>query len=72
MKKELENMCQSGGKHLLIDEGKPVEKRNCPIEKVGECLKCKPFCNITSGFSVAGAFSDGKLSLLMKKRMTYM
>ena len=63
MQKELENMCQSGGKHLLIDEGKPVEKRNCPIEKVGECLKCKPFCNITSGFSVAGAFSDGKLSL---------
>ena len=48
---------------LLIDEGKPVEKRNCPIEKVGECLKCKPFCNITSGFSGAGAFSDGKLSL---------
>ena len=48
---------------MLIDEGKPVEKRNCPIEKVGECLKCKPFCNITSGFSGAGAFSDGKLSL---------
>ena len=48
---------------LLIDEGKPVEKRNCPIEKVGECLKCKPFCNITSGFSGAGAFSDGKHSL---------
>lgn len=48
---------------LLIDEGKPVEKRDCPIEKVGECLKCKPFCNITSGFSGAGAFSDGKLSL---------
>ena len=28
-----------------------------------ECMKCKPFCNITSGFSGAGAFSDGKLSL---------
>ena len=48
---------------LLIDEGKPVEKRYCPVEKVGKCLKCKPFCNITSGFSGAGAFSDGKLSL---------
>ena len=52
---------------LLIDEGKPVEKRYCPVEKVGKCLKCKPFCNITSGFSGAGAFSDGKLSLYNKE-----
>ena len=51
---------------LLIDEGKPVEKRNCPIEKLGKCVKCKPYCNITSGFSGAGAFSDGKLSLYDK------
>ncbi len=48
---------------LLIEEGKRVENRTCPIEKAGKCLKCKPFCNITSGFSGAGAFSDGKLSL---------
>ena len=48
---------------LLIEEGKRVEKRNCPIEKIGKCVKCKPVCNITSGFSGAGAFSDGKLSL---------
>ena len=52
---------------LLIDEGKPVERRYCPVEKAGECLKCKPFCNITSGFSGAGAFSDGKLSLYNKE-----
>lgn len=50
-------------KILLIDQGKRVEDRNCPIEKIGKCVKCKPFCNITSGFSGAGAFSDGKLSL---------
>ena len=48
---------------LLIEEGKKVENRKCPIEKTGKCVKCKPFCNITSGFSGAGAFSDGKLSL---------
>ena len=48
---------------LLIDQGKKVEERNCPLEKVGKCVKCKPFCSITSGFSGAGAFSDGKLSL---------
>ena len=48
---------------LLIDEGKRVHDRNCPIEKTGKCVKCKPFCSITCGFSGAGAFSDGKLSL---------
>ncbi len=48
---------------LLIDQGKRVEDRDCPLEKIGKCVKCKPFCNITSGFSGAGAFSDGKLSL---------
>lgn len=50
-------------KVLLIEQGKRVENRVCPIEKTGKCTKCKPFCNITSGFSGAGAFSDGKLSL---------
>lgn len=54
-------------KILLIDQGKRVEDRNCPIEKIGQCVKCKPFCNITSGFSGAGAFSDGKLSLYNKE-----
>ena len=53
----------SNKKILLIEQGKKVEKRNCPIEKTGKCTKCKPFCSITSGFSGAGAFSDGKLSL---------
>jgi len=53
----------SNKKILLIDQGRRVENRNCPIESIGKCVKCKPFCNITSGFSGAGAFSDGKLSL---------
>ena len=48
---------------LLIEEGKNIKDRVCPIEKIGKCIKCQPFCNITSGFSGAGAFSDGKLSL---------
>lgn len=54
------------GKHqniLLIEQGKRVEQRICPIEKTGKCVKCKPLCHITCGFSGAGAFSDGKLSL---------
>ncbi len=48
---------------LLIDQGRPVEKRMCPVTRGGKCVKCKPFCHITNGFSGAGAFSDGKLSL---------
>lgn len=50
-------------KILLIEQGKKVEERYCPIEKLGKCTKCKPMCHITGGFSGAGAFSDGKLSL---------
>lgn len=52
---------------LLIEQGKRVENRVCPISKTGKCVKCKPYCNITSGFSGAGAFSDGKLSLYNPK-----
>lgn len=48
---------------LLIDQGRAVEKRACPVAHGEKCVKCKPFCHITNGFSGAGAFSDGKLSL---------
>ena len=58
---------KSNKKILMIDQGKRVENRSCPIEKTGKCIKCKPFCSITNGFSGAGAFSDGKLSLYNKE-----
>ena len=48
---------------LLVDKGQPVERRCCPKQQAGRCLSCKPYCHITTGFSGAGAFSDGKLSL---------
>lgn len=47
---------------LLIEQGHSIEKRCCPIAQTGKCMKCKPFCNITCGFSGAGAFSDGKVN----------
>ena len=47
----------------IVEEGRLIEHRACPKNKTKECIHCKPFCNITSGFSGAGAFSDGKLSL---------
>ncbi|MCQ2771905.1 MAG: FAD-dependent oxidoreductase [Bacilli bacterium] len=46
----------------LIEKGHSVETRVCPKNKTGKCIHCNP-CNITTGFSGAGAFSDGKLSL---------
>jgi len=48
---------------LLLDQGRDVKSRICPVAIGGKCVKCKPFCHITNGFSGAGAFSDGKLSL---------
>ena len=50
-------------KILMIEKGRSIEKRSCPKNKTKECVNCKPYCNITTGFSGAGAFSDGKLSL---------
>lgn len=50
-------------KILIIEKGRAVEKRVCPKSKTKQCVNCKPYCNITTGFSGAGAFSDGKLSL---------
>ncbi|MBR5485570.1 MAG: FAD-binding protein [Oscillospiraceae bacterium] len=50
-------------KIVIIEKGKAVENRRCPKITTKKCVNCKPFCNITTGFSGAGAFSDGKLSL---------
>jgi len=47
----------------IIEKGAPIEKRLCPKDKTRQCINCQPFCHITTGFSGAGAFSDGKLSL---------
>ena len=54
------------GKNLRVaiaEKGSAIERRNCPKSKTEACVNCKPYCHITTGFSGAGAFSDGKLSL---------
>ena len=50
-------------KIVLIEKGRAVEDRRCPKATTGRCMNCRPYCHITTGFSGAGAFSDGKLSL---------
>lgn len=47
---------------LIIDKGKTLSQRKCPARSLGKCVDCEP-CGITFGWSGAGAFSDGKLSL---------
>ena len=47
---------------LVIDKGREIKKRTCVARKTGKCINCQP-CAIVSGWSGAGAFSDGKLSL---------
>jgi len=47
---------------LLIEKGHSIERRKCPKRKTGVCAKCSP-CNITTGFSGGGSFSDGKLTI---------
>lgn len=49
-------------KVLMIEKGRPIEKRVCPKRTTKTCVGCQP-CSITTGFAGAGAFSDGKLSL---------
>ena len=48
---------------VIVEKGKPIDKRSCPKAVTRKCVNCRPYCNITAGFSGAGAFSDGKLSL---------
>ncbi|MBQ9058725.1 MAG: FAD-binding protein [Atopobiaceae bacterium] len=56
-------IAQGDTRHItLVEKGLPIEKRSCPKLKTNVCVYCQP-CRITTGFSGAGAFSDGKLSL---------
>ncbi|MBQ3183481.1 MAG: FAD-dependent oxidoreductase, partial [Clostridia bacterium] len=58
-------MLRRGSKRkiLIVEKGRAIENRHCPKSKTKKCVNCKPYCHITTGFSGAGAFSDGKLSL---------
>lgn len=60
----LEMIRKGTKKHItIIEKGQSVENRRCPKKTTHKCMNCKPYCHITTGFSGAGAFSDGKLSL---------
>ncbi len=52
-----------GAKVLVIDQGRDIYGRSCPIvsKKAKSCTDCK-ICHTMCGFGGAGAFSDGKFN----------
>lgn len=59
-------------KVLLLDRGKNIYERKCPVleHKIEKCpinqkgfRECYPACSITNGFGGAGAYSDGKFNI---------
>ena len=60
-------------KILLIDRGRNIYDRKCPVleHKIDKCpvnqsigyQSCYPACSITCGFGGAGAYSDGKFNI---------
>jgi uncharacterized FAD-dependent dehydrogenase len=57
-------LCQTAGlKVLLVEKGRDIDSRRCPLPNSGgNCPSCSP-CHLVSGWGGAGAFSDGKLTL---------
>lgn len=50
-------------KVLIVEKGKDINKRRCPLlTGADSCMSCKE-CAIVSGWGGAGAYSDGKLNL---------
>ncbi len=47
---------------LVIEQGKDVSRRICPMNKLGRCTHCD-FCQVMCGVGGAGTFSDGTLNL---------
>ncbi|MDO8567571.1 MAG: FAD-dependent oxidoreductase [Dehalococcoidales bacterium] len=59
----LELVQKEGLDILLIEKGKDIVRRKCPVRDTsGSCITCTP-CNLVCGLGGAGAFSDGKLVL---------
>ncbi|HXZ29738.1 MAG TPA: FAD-dependent monooxygenase, partial [Dehalococcoidia bacterium] len=56
-------LCNAGLDTVLLDKGREIDARVCPVQNRSVCCAlCSP-CHLVSGFGGAGAFSDGKLTL---------
>lgn len=55
-------LSKRGREVLVLDQGRDIEDRSCPMKNSGHCLHCEP-CQIMCGIGGAGAYSDGLLNL---------
>jgi len=57
---------------LILDKGRELEQRICPIleHKAEKCVKCKP-CAIVNGISGSGAKNDGKYIIPDERSFDY-
>ncbi|MCU4139526.1 MAG: FAD-dependent dehydrogenase [Methanophagales archaeon] len=55
-------LCGKFDRILVVDKGKDVGERHCPMNSALNCLNCKN-CDIMCGLGGAGTFSDGTLNL---------
>ncbi|MBC7114264.1 MAG: uncharacterized protein PWR09_534 [Archaeoglobi archaeon] len=46
----------------IIEAGKRIEERRCPVKEGKKCVHCK-LCDVVHGVGGAGGMSDGKLNL---------
>lgn len=59
----LELATESSLKVLVIEKGRDIDKRCCPMERADiPCVECGR-CDLLCGWGGAGAYSDGKLTL---------
>ena len=56
-------LCNAGLDLLLLDKGREIDDRVCPVQNKSGCCALCSLCHLVSGFGGAGAFSDGKLTL---------
>ncbi|RLI93426.1 MAG: FAD-dependent oxidoreductase [Candidatus Altiarchaeales archaeon] len=52
----------NGKRILIVDKGRDIDERKCPMIREGKCINCEP-CNIMCGVGGSGTFSDGTLNL---------
>ncbi|MHB8117704.1 MAG: NAD(P)/FAD-dependent oxidoreductase [Methanothrix sp.] len=55
-------LSRSSANVLVIDQGRDISDRVCPMKNRGHCLHCDP-CHIMCGIGGAGTYSDGLLNL---------
>ena len=60
------SLARAGAEPVLVERGKPVERRTADVERLRDAGVLDPESNVQFGEGGAGAFSDGKLTCGVK------